>query len=125
MLRSGYSLQKYLAIAAILLLCVRWSSADRFTFDTPAKWQTWQLAAGVVQADDKGYLRLTRFRTDINAVLDAPNFTHSTKTRGEVRGGIWKANTSPATAPRLIDGDVETFWQPAPDAVSQHFPQQS
>ena len=116
MSRSGYSLQKYLAIAAILLLCARWSSAERFIFDTPARWQTWQLPAGVVQADDEGNLRLTRFRTDINAVLDAPNFTHSTKTRGEVRGGIWKANTSPATAPRLIDGDAETFWQPAPDA---------
>lgn len=116
MLRSGCSLQKYLAIAATLLLCARWSSADRFTFDTPARWQTWQLPAGVVQADDRGYLRLTRFRTDINAVLDAPDFTHSTKTRGEVRGGIWKANTNPATAPRLIDGDAQTFWQPAPDA---------
>ena len=116
MLRSGCSLQKYLAIAAILLWGSRWSSADQFTFDTPARWQTWQLPSGVVQADDQGYLRLTRFRTDINAVLDAPNFTHSTKTRGEVRGGIWKANTNPDTAPRLIDGDAETYWQPAPDA---------
>ena len=43
MLRSGCSLQKYLAIAAILLLGARWSSADQFTFDTPARWQTWQL----------------------------------------------------------------------------------
>ncbi|MCY3791336.1 MAG: gliding motility-associated C-terminal domain-containing protein, partial [Gemmatimonadetes bacterium] len=35
--------------------------------------------------------------------------------RGEVTGGIWEAKSNPQTADLIIEGDLETFWQPNPD----------
>ncbi len=91
-------------------------AAAEFRFDSAASWSTWKRPYGLIEFDDGGRLRLVKFRKDINAVADAPHFTHRTRSRGaNVRGGIWEAGSNPTAARRIIDGDRETFWQASPD----------
>ena len=98
-----------------LLLGIGAVWADELRFDRAEAWQTWQMPNDLVQIDASGRLRLTKFRKEINAVANAGDFRHPTQERGEVRGGIWEAKSNPQTAALIVDGDVETFWQPDPD----------
>ena len=91
-------------------------AAAEFRFDSTASWSTWKRPHGLIDFDDSGRLHLVKFRKDINAVADAPNFTHRTRSRGaNVRGGIWEAGSNPTAARRIIDGDRKTFWQASAD----------
>ena len=98
-----------------LLLGIGAVWADELRFDSAAAWRTWQMPNDLVQIDADGRLRLTKFRKEINAVANAGDFRHPTQGRGEVTGGIWEAKSNPQTADLIIDGDLETFWQPDPD----------
>ena len=90
--------------------------AEEFRFDGQAAWSTWQRPHGLVEFDETGQLRLVKYRKNINAIDNAPDFTHLTRSRGEnVPGGIWEAGTNPTDAGRVIDGDNTTFWQASPD----------
>ena len=88
------------------------SRAEEVRFDTPSEWATWEFPVDIVQFADDGSLKLKKFRKQINATLDAHLFTHPSKKRGEVQGGIWSAGSNEADAPKLIDGDPATYWQP-------------
>ena len=87
---------------------------DFYRFDAAAKWAAWELPTGLVQVDESGRINLVKFRKDIDPVRDAHLFEHETLTREKVAGGIWRAGSNAATAFRLIDGDVQTYWQPDP-----------
>ena len=90
--------------------------AEEFRFDGQAAWSTWQRPHGLVEFDETGQLRLVKYRKNINAIDNAPDFTHLTRSRGEnVPGGLWEAGTNPTDAGRVIDGDNTTFWQASPD----------
>ena len=103
------------SLCALLLLTVTVASADVFRIDSPAKWRRWKIPEGIVTLNDAGGLELVKFRRAINAVADAPIFTHPTQQRGDVQGGIWRAGSNAPAADRIIDGDRESFWQPDPD----------
>ena len=90
------------------------SRADEVRFDTPAEWATWEIPVDIVRFADDGSLELKKFRKEINATLDAHLFTQPTQTRGEVAGGIWQVGSNPAAARRIMDGNLETVWQPSP-----------
>ena len=91
-------------------------AAEEFRFDSAASWSTWKMPYGLIEFDDSRQLRLVKFRKNINAIADAPNFTHLTRSRGaNVPGGIWEAGSNPAAARRIIDGDRKTFWQASAD----------
>ena len=110
----------------ILLLCSATAlGADALRFADTDAWATWDMPYGLVEFGDAGQLQLVKYRKDINAVANAPLFTHSTRSRGEaVAGGIWKAGSNPDAAERTIDGDPATFWQAAPnDALDDWFVQ--
>ena len=100
-------------------------AAAEFRFDSAASWSTWKMPHGLIEFGDSGQLRLIKFRKGINAVADAPNFTHLTRSRGaNVPGGIWEAGSNPAAAGRIIDGHRGTFWQAsADDALGDWFVQ--
>ena len=67
-------------------------NADMLTFGDPNSWKnTWELKPGITVFDESGNLGLVKFRKDINAALDAHLFTHPSKERGDVAGGIWSA----------------------------------
>jgi hypothetical protein len=96
------------------LLWLADTGAEELRFDSAEAWGVWRLPAGLVQFDEGGALRLTRFERSINAVSDAGTYRHSTKERGSFRGGIWQAGSNRVSAARVIDGDAQTFWQPDP-----------
>ena len=98
-----------------LLLGIGAVWADALRFDSAAAWRTWQMPNDLVQIGADGGLRLTKFRKEINAVANAGDFRHPTQERGEVSGGVWEAKSNPQTADLIVDGDLETFWQPDPD----------
>ncbi len=107
-----------------LLLTTRDNQAERLTFDSAADWESWEAPYGLVQVGAAGQLQLVKYRKNTNVIADAPLFTHKTKTRGDVPGGIWEAGSGKATAGRIIDGDPETFWKPDPsDVVGEWFVQ--
>ena len=90
--------------------------AEEFRFDGEAAWSTWKRPHGLVEFGEGGQLRLVKYRKDVDAIADAPQFSHLTRSRGEnVPGGIWEAGTNSAAAGRIIDGDNTTFWQASPD----------
>lgn len=88
------------------------SRAGEVRFDTPAEWATWEIPVDIVQFTDDGSLKLKKFRKQINATRDAHLFTHPSQKRGQVQGGIWRTGSNEADAPKLIDGDPATYWQP-------------
>jgi hypothetical protein len=101
-----------------ILCCATAIGAEVLRFDSAAAWSTWEMPYGLVQFGDADQLQLIKFRKDINAIANAPLFTHLTRSRGEnVPGGIWKAGSNPAAAERIIDGDPATFWQASPSDV--------
>ena len=100
------------AIALLLLLACH-ARAEFLTFDSRATWEAnWSLKPQLNIFTPQEHLGLIKFRKDINAVLDAHLFVHPTNERGDVAGGIWSALSNPNDAPRIIDGDAATFWQP-------------
>ena len=91
-------------------------AAAEFRFDSAASWSTWKRPHGLIEFDASGRLQLVKFRKNINAIADATEFTHLTRSRGaNVRGGIWEAGSNPTAARRIIDGDRKTFWQASAD----------
>ena len=111
MLGSNRSSRTFL-LCALLMAGTGLGRAEVFTFDTPEEWSSWQFPIGVVEPNEQGQLQLKKFRKQIDAVKDAHLFSHSTQKRGDVNGGIWLAGSAAETADRVIDGDVQTFWQP-------------
>ena len=109
-------MRSFYALWVMLLLGISGAVwADELRFDRAAAWRTWQMPNDLIQIDADGRLRLTKFRKEINAVANAGDFRHETKERDEVVGGIWEAKSNPQTANLIVDGDLETFWQPNPD----------
>lgn len=101
-------------IICSMLLWTGWSQADVFTIDTSVEWGNWRIPQDVVVVNAEGHLELAQYRKDINAVTDARLYVHPTQDRGDVTGGIWRADSGSASAGLLIDGDPETFWRPNP-----------
>ncbi len=109
-------MRSFYALGAMLLLGISGAVwADALRFDSAAAWRSWQMPNDLVQIGADGGLRLRKFRKEINAVANAGDFRHPTQERGEVSGGIWEAKSNPQTADLIVDGDLETFWQPDPD----------
>ncbi|MFH1568204.1 MAG: FlgD immunoglobulin-like domain containing protein [Gemmatimonadota bacterium] len=106
--------------------------ADRVEVSTRAQWQAWQAPAGLAQVSATGVVTPVYIAASENATLTAGSYTYvipgnvrnlydAAYTEGSVVktiGGIKKAGSSTATAPRLMDGDSTTYWEPgAADAV--------
>ena len=107
---------RFALIALSCLLLVAPLAADMLSFDSAEEWALWDKPFGLTQVGAEGQLQLVKFRKDINLTQDAHLFTHKTKTKGDhVPGGLWQAGSNPADAPRIIDGDPNTFWQPDPN----------
>ena len=66
----------------IWILCsVMTLGAEEFRFDSQAAWATWERPHGLVEFGESGQLRLVKYRKHINAIADAREFTHLTRSR--------------------------------------------
>ncbi len=73
-------------------------------------WQDWAFPTGTLVMEG-GSIKPVFVKDQANAVLDASRFV-----REEIPGGIRSAGTNPQQAANVIDGDDNTFWEPAADA---------
>ena len=88
------------ALLLITLFCTA-LAADQLRIDTPAEWSSWEMPRDLIRFNARGNLQLTKFRKDINAVANAAQFRHLTRTRGDrVAGGLWEAGSNPRAAAR-------------------------
>lgn len=85
--------------------------SDRIVVKTREHWQAWKLPGDAVEISADGEIRPRRIRKNINAALNAKQFLQDET----VRGGIRAAGSSLRTAARVMDGDLETFWEPDPE----------
>ena len=99
---------------------------DRVEVRIRSHWRAWRFPADVVEISPTGTVAPRYLVGSVDAVLDAPTFTYeiSPKQRAQydnafedekrvqVRGGIKRAGSRPAQAPRVLDGDPATFWEP-------------
>jgi len=97
---------------AVHLLGVAGVPADVFRIDSPDEWENWHIPHGVVEIKSDGGLELVKYRRQINAVADAGLFVHPSQKHGEVKGGIFRAGSNERDSERIIDGDLNTYWQP-------------
>ena len=97
-----------LFITAALALASNTASGETLIFQGQETWDVWRAPVGLTQVGAEGQLQLTKFRRHINAVEDAHCFSYESKSRGQVSGGVWEANSNPADAANIIDGDPQT-----------------
>ena len=98
----------------LLLSVTAWAQGYRLEPNqlivSESDWPEWNFPKGSVDFGDEG-ARPHFVRRQINASLNAGAFS-----REDVPGGIRRAGTNLAGAAQLMDGQVETYWEPDLDA---------
>ena len=84
-------------------------AGNQILVDSPSHWQTWAAAGGIAEVTPTGSVRPRFLRKNINAALDAREFSIT-----DVGGAI--AGSNQRDADQLIDGDPHTSWGPDIDA---------
>jgi len=91
------------------------SVAGEYRIQSRADWERWTLPQGAVELRNDGSVGLRRLRRDIDAVANAGEFEHATKSSGVVSGGVRRAGSGLQTGALAIDGDPGTWWRPSMD----------
>jgi hypothetical protein len=88
--------------------------SNQVLIEQPEHWQAWQAPAGVRLIDSEGRVEPRFLRGQINAALEASRFTYVNPFVSDdtLQGGIGAAGTARQTAPLILDGDPETYWEP-------------
>ena len=94
------------------------AQSTTYRVDSQAQWQAWSFPAGTLELGADGSITPTEFPVPLNASLDAHEYIHKVSSK-EWQGGIRKAGSNLATAGNIIDGNLETYWQPDPEAPVQ------
>ncbi len=103
--------------------------ADRVEVQTSAHWRSWQFPADMVEISTAGTVQSKFLQSPHNAMVDVADFTYEINGTHRnlydnafdadgvimARGGVKKALSSALAAARVIDGDVESFWEPNRD----------
>ena len=89
-----------------------WLLANQVRVDRAEHWQAWEAGTGTLIIGADGTVRPRFLRRDVNAVLNAREFK-SVDARGDtLTGGIRYAGSSKGTAERVMDGNLNTWWEP-------------
>ena len=88
---------------------------DRVVVNAPEHWQAWEATEGVRVIHEDGIVEPRFLRRGINAVLNAGQFQYVSE-GDSLTGGILRAGSNPADAALVIDGDMNTFWEPDPQS---------
>ena len=76
-------------------------------------WRVWDTPPGVSEIDSTGTVRPRFLRSENNAVRNAGQFFRVEAEEDTIYGGIGAAGSNLLTAPNVIDGNLETFWEPS------------
>jgi len=114
---KGYIKGALILLLTLAVLMPEKSSGGTYRIQRRADWESWTYPAESVVLEEDGSIGLKWYRKNINAAADAASFEHESKdAKGLVSGGVRKAGSNLATAPRIIDGDMATWWRPAASA---------
>ncbi len=109
--RLGY---RFYCIVLSALIGISTSSADEFRFERKADWDTWTFPVGALLQHEDGSIGLKRVDKTINAVANAREFQHAIKaSKTPILGGIRVVGSGEETADNVMDGRVDTWWQPS------------
>lgn len=75
-------------------------------------WSAWESPLGVREIDTNGAVRPRFLRSENNAVRNAGQFFRVEAEEDTIYGGIGAAGSNLLTATNIIDGDINTFWEP-------------
>jgi hypothetical protein len=104
-----------LTCGILLIAATGWAQGFRIAGDElivdEGHWQDWNFPQGTVEFDAQGG-RPQYVQAWSNLALNAHTFTYGE----EQRGGIHDAGTNLDLAARLIDGQDDTYWEPAADS---------
>ena len=75
---------------------------SKVVIDSKDQWDLWQSVHKTIQISEEGEVRPAFIRKGINAIANAAEFG----------GGIRAAGSNLAAADALLDGDMNTFWEP-------------
>jgi len=84
--------------------------ADKVVADTEDHWRHWSFPIDIVDISPEGTMGPRYIRKNVNAVLNATEFVYD-KTK---QGGIREVGSNAGDAANIIDGDLNTFWEPDP-----------
>ena len=114
-----------LAVALLSLLCSTRGTAesshdlltDRIVVEDAVHWQNWAFAEGTVDITAAGEVRANKLSGSANAVLDIADFLRRRPPDGVAREEIGlidaiQAGSNRADVLNLLDGDMETYWEP-------------
>lgn len=87
------------------------TGGDTYRVNRQSQWEEWKFPKGVLEFVPEG-LTLTRYDRNINAALNATEFTHALAGNNETNGGVWAVGSNARTADQVIDGDATTWWYP-------------
>ena len=104
-----------LCLSTLLSTGVELSAQNVYRVNSQAQWRQWQFPKGAIELTSDGSIKPVKFEQFTNVALDAGEFVHQLK-QGDVRGGVWQVGSGTATASRIIDGSMETFWRPDQNA---------
>ena len=94
--------------------------AEEFRFERKADWDRWAFPKGALVQHEDGSIGLSRVDKSINAVVGARDFVHLVKSSKQpIPGGIRVVGSGAETAVNVIDGRMDTWWQPSPTAAPQ------
>lgn len=85
--------------------------ADQVLVNTEAHWRAWESPIGVRTVHPDGTVEPLFLHRDINAALNAGRFRYISE-GDTLTGGILAAGSNGELAPLVIDGDVDTCWEP-------------
>ena len=100
----------------ILLAFTSPALSGSLKFSTQTQWQTWNFPVGVLDLEQDGTVRMKKFRRNINAALDAKDFVSINAKGQEIQGGIRYVGSNKIQAKNIIDGKLNTWWQPSQNA---------
>ena len=83
---------------------------NRIVVEGEEQWKQWSYPKGILSFRDDGSLHPIYLRKNINACLNAQDFSYGPDK--EIRGGISDARSNPKDAAHVIDGDLSTYWEP-------------
>ena len=81
---------------------------NRLVVEGEELWQEWSYPKGTLTFEDDGSFHPIYIRKNVNACLDASSFTYG----DDIRGGIRDAGSNQEDALNVMDGDIDTYWEP-------------